>query len=217
MPLRLQCHERGFLQTSIRLLCPTPHAPLLAPDQWCQCFRQFGQITMMCYRCVVACHGATDPLLTWQRRPRTQSLTGPPPFSSKHNLIIEVVIDLSRIDCRCRGSYRLCCRLPVALRCRDAHPKCRFHFAAEFRHRRKHNNDFAGPAVAGITKGSADRPVVDAIENKAPVIVCEPHNELPPFVFSDADFFLCDAFDPEFLFSRQVLSFEEPGLIVCAC
>src|SRR5262249_6498184 len=104
--------------------------------------------------------GATDPLLTWQRRPRTQPLTGRRRFPSKPNLIIEVVINLSRIDCRYRGSYRLCCRLPVTLRCRDAHPQCRFHFAAEFRHCRKHLNDFADPAVAGIAKGATKRAVV---------------------------------------------------------
>src|SRR5262249_9981305 len=111
------------------------------------------------------------------------------------DLVVEIIIHvrLSRIICRCR---RRCCRLysltvtsSALLRRRNADPKSRLPLTAELRHRRERDDALAGPAFAGVAERPGDRPVVDAVENKAASVVGEPHNKLSFLVLSDANFF----------------------------
>src|SRR5262249_39090022 len=132
-------------------------------------------------------------------------------------------VDLSRIDCCCcrrrwgwcrRGGYKLFGGVTGSFRRRKAYPQRRLHRSTKLPHRRKQNKDFPAPTPTTISECSTDCAVIDAVENKAPGIVCEPDNELSLLVFSDPDFFFCDGLNLQLLFSCQVFSFEEPRLII---
>src|SRR5262249_44150946 len=85
------------------------------------------------------------------------------------------------------------------LRRRDTHPQRRLHLAAEFRRGGKHDDDLAGPAITSITKRAADRAVIDPVQDKATLVVCEPYDKFAFLVLADADFLFADSFNLELL------------------
>src|SRR5262249_18802259 len=149
----------------------------------------------MCGRLhIVACHGATAPLLM----PAALAHAGPPLFFPlKSQLVVEffIHVDVCRIELlgfllrasrhtpQDVGDAIMYRRLTVTgsswlLRRRDPHSQHRNHAAAEVILCGEHNNDLPLPAITGIAKGTAKRAIIGSVQHKTAGVVGKPNAEL---------------------------------------